>query len=311
MRVLIAFLLCASVASASFQIIRNDLTDNELNGASDPECASIFLVTLEPQHTIQGNDIGITTPHGANVTVIDLSQTDDWKDWPGLTGTLGGDYTNEPFRSDAEKQALARAMFSVTALTESTATPVGFLSSTLRERSAVCVYVRNVGRRWVEVMAETKNSNQQICVQDWKPEDVSKGRANLDSNPFEEACAAGNLYACRTSGNPELSGSTFEDKLNLKFYCKDSCEDLIEDFRFRIVAAQKPAVPTSDPSVFMQPDSENWCLVRRTDDFPSSLLNAYPANYVPPVVFASLNLGASTMVVSALAILLSVLALLW
>jgi len=298
-----------SVTLAAVTIQRVDAPEAVYKGQGNEECTSIYTITLEPQWTTQANDIAHSPPHGKNTLGYGSIEPNRWVDWTVPITQIGADYTNQPFANNPDKQAQAKAKFSVTALTEPSATPLGFISATSRMYHSVCVRVRNVGRRWVELMVQTTNPNQQMCVPDWRPDNITESRPNLQENPFQESCGKGDLYVCRSSPNQLISTGVWEDKMNVKFYCRDSCDDPMFNFYFRITASQE--IPkTTVNGQWVQPDGEDWCMYRKSDDYPSTLLNPYPANYIPPVVFASSTSSASTISVSVSVIVLSVLALL-
>jgi hypothetical protein len=89
-------------------------------------------------------------PHGKNTSGFGTLYGANWADVNPLI--VGADYTNFPFPTNAAKQAAAKSMFSVTALTDPTGTPIGFKLEMLRMYYSVCVKVRGVNNRWVEVM---------------------------------------------------------------------------------------------------------------------------------------------------------------
>lgn len=275
-------------SQAAVTVTRNDIPEDKAINSPNPECTSMFTVTLEAQYSTQGNDLGMLPTHGHDSRI---PSTDDryknFNDQPGYGSSLriGADWRDHPFPRDAAKQAAARAQASVTALTEPTASPVGFQRATARKHYAVCVTIKNTKNRWLEIMAESLQPDQQICVSDWN-------RPNLADNPYQEACGNGNLYACRES--PVAQEAAASTDMGLKFFCRDSCDDPDFEFFWRIVSSQQHVTNGA------QPDGENWCGMRDGDDYPSSLLDPYPEKYDAPAVFAVRGSGASVTVYSAL-----------
>lgn len=276
-----------------------------LNSGSDQICTAIYTVNLRPEFTTQGNDIGMLQPHGINTSNFGYKYQQYWENPIVPLNTIGYDYTNSPFPTDAAKQAQAKAMFSVTALTDPTGTPIGFKLEIMRMYFSVCVHIKGVQNRWVEIMAQTPQPNRKICYSDWMPD--GSGRPNLNANPYQKSCGQGELYACRSSPN-EASGATnvvYADNMNIRFYCED-CDDETSTFYWRIVASQ------DSPINGVQPDAENFCLNRKGTDYPSSLLQPYPADYSPPPVFelstsSAMSLALSSWVLLALAVVCLVL----
>lgn len=270
------------------------------------ECTAIYTVNLEPGLTVQGNDIGMLPAQGVDTTITpDDPEWENFRPWTegNPHRTFGENNERQPFRDNPSRQARAEDMNSVTALTEVDATPLGFQRDTLRMYHAVCVHVRGVYSRWVEIMAESLQPDQQICVRDWD-------RPDLAENVLQETCGNGNLYMCRDSTNNVKSDGTFEDKMSVKFYCQDSCDDPDFEFYWRIVASQEKPMRVRNPDTnreyWQQPDGENWCAHRKGDDFPSSLLKPYPVNYQEPVIFASTESASSTSIPSRFVLVMSV-----
>ena len=218
--------LFAAVASAQtyggVQVIVAPTSANNIN-SQYPECTAVYKVTLSSQWTNQGNDVSMLPPMGINTT--------QWG---------GANYIGYPYPNDPVKQARAAALNSVTALTEPTggfttyndAYPLGFQTDLLRYSYSVCVQVKNVYNRWVEVMAYAKD--KPICVTDYNKPD-------LNSNPTSTSCGHGMIYTCRESGNPVTStGSavpTYADNLLLRFYCQGAtCDSSDFAFQWRISA---------------------------------------------------------------------------
>ena len=290
--VAVAALLSGSRASVTTQ--RNDLPEDRVLNMANPECTSMFTVTPEARYSTQGNDLGMTETHGVD-TRIPMSDPRyaNFNDVPGFGNSLriGADYREYPINSNTDPsqaaaiRALARAQASVPALLEEGATPHGFVRATAREYFAVCVTVKQTKNRWLEIMAESVQPDQQICVTDWN-------RPCLAENPCQEACGNGNLYACLES--PVAQSASSNTDVGYKFYCRDSCDDPDFEFYWRIVASQMQATNGA------QPDGENWCGMRDGDDYPSALLEPYPQRYDRPAVFAAFGQGASVTVYSAL-----------
>lgn len=275
--------------------------------------------------------------HGKDTT---QHRPEEGSPWP-FTGeyddnfkkNFGQDWVGQPGKTDSEKQARAKSMASVTALTEQDATPLGFERSNLHMYYGVCVEVVGIksvggwqgnrlavepndslGPRWLEIMAQTAHPDQQICVKDI-------GRPDTQDNPTYESCASGELLTCRestltinrdqnnklwpvypkTEANLGRNSATpmGEGSVLLKFFCRDTCDDSLFSFYWRISASQE--VPKMTENRFQQPDGEDWCGRRDGTDFPSSLLKPYPRNYVEPPVFEK-SKESSAFVVKASAI---------
>ena len=175
-------------------------------------------VNLDAQFAVQGGDLGMLPPMGKNTTAFG-----------------GQNYIGYPFPNDPVKQARAAAMNSVTALTESTggftnlndAYPLGFQTDTLRYDYYICVYVKNVYNRWVEIMVES--DDRSVCVSDWrKPPNAA--------TPTTTSCGTSQLYVCRESGNM-VQGSSWSDTMAVAFYCSGiGCESSDYNFKWRIMA---------------------------------------------------------------------------
>lgn len=119
---------------------------------SDQICTAIYTVYLRPEYTTHGNDLGMLQPHGKNTSGYGTLFEANWAQSGVNLSTIGADYTNWPFPTDPNKQANAKAQFSVTALTEPTGTPIGFKQEKMHMYYSVCVQIRNVGNRWIEIM---------------------------------------------------------------------------------------------------------------------------------------------------------------
>lgn len=260
--------------------------------ATDKICTAIYLINLRPEYTTQGNDIAMLQPHGKNTSGFG-TLFPNWANTGIDVTTVGADYTKFPFPTDVAKQSLAASMFSVTALTDPTGTPIGFKLDTMRMYYSVCVQVRGVTNRWIEIMAQTPQPDRKVCVSDWRPDNT--GRTNLNQNPFQSSCGQGHLYTCRSSPNePNV------DNMNIRFYGENTDDEQFS-FYWRVVASQLPPVTSAN----VQPDGETFCLYRKGDDYPSSLLQPYPQDYVPPPVFelstsAAMSLSVSVWVLVAL-----------
>ena len=76
----------------------------------------------------------------------------------------------------------------------------------------------------------------------------------------------------------------------LMFYCKENCDATDMDFYWRIMSSHQ-TFATNDMQE--KSDNEDWCMYRRGDDYPSSLLQPYPDNYQPPPVFEGSTGSAS------------------
>ncbi len=272
---------------------------------------------LLPQFTNQGNDTSMLPPMGRNTTAFG-----------------GANYLNFPFPNDPVKQAAAAALNSVTALTESTggftplndAYPLGYQTDVLKYDYSICVYVRNVYNRWVEIMVEA--DNHAICVSDWRKPDQN-------DNPPQTTCANSLLYTCRESGNA-IQGNTFKDTMAIRFYCNGiGCESYDFAFKWRITARCvyfrdtyhdfssiifasnnflsnifcSNLVPSPQSGNTMS-DSEYWCHMRNAFDYPKSLLKPYPASYTAPAVFQAFAYSsAATASPSLVALVLAGIAL--
>ena len=266
------------------------------------ECTAIYEVRVEPGLTVQGNDLGMLPTHGKDTTITPedprYANFHPWTNGGASRRTFGGNFLREPYRDDPARQARAADKSSVTALTEPDATPLGFKRDTLRQYHSVCVHVRGVHGRWVEIMAESLQPDQQLCVADWD-------RPDLAENIHQESCGNGNLYTCRESTNNVDENGQYEDNMSVKFYCRDSCDDPDFEFYWRIAASQEKPILVTDENgqqFWQQPDGENWCAYRAGDDFPTSLLQPYPVNYVPPPVFERSESSATMTVAAAAAV---------
>eukprot|EP00051_Salpingoeca_urceolata_P011752 m.146033 g.146033 ORF g.146033 m.146033 type:complete len:372 (+) comp17236_c0_seq6:229-1344(+) len=299
-------------SGAGIDIIRPPKFPHEVREyAKDRECSAIYLVTLSSEWTTQGNDKGMLPPHGKNMVEIVRENALNFRDDGNrANGNWGKDWTSYPYPKDAAKQAQAAVEFKPSALTEARATPLGFKQDVMHYGHDICLRVRGVGRRWVEIMAQSSLPDQQICVSDWKKED-------LGENPVQSTCGNGAVRMCRDSAleyadtreQPDQTNQLpvqedLQDEMLLKIHCKDSCDfDDMEMF-WRITASQLKAtcdgVLSADgkscSGPWQQPDAENWCGKRDGDDFPSSLLSPYSENYVEPPVFAQVSAASSVAV---------------
>jgi hypothetical protein len=117
-------------------------------------CTAIYTIYLRPEFTTQGNEIGMLQPHGKNTSGYGAyynATSGTWADIANLN-TIGADYTNYPYPLNVSKQSAAKAGFSVTALVDANGTPLGFKLDVMRMYFSVCVQIRNVQNRWVEIM---------------------------------------------------------------------------------------------------------------------------------------------------------------
>jgi hypothetical protein len=166
-----------------------------------------YLVTLSSAFVVQGQDLGMLPPHGVNTSAF----------------VGGSNYIGYPYQNDVMKQAAAAAANSVTALTEPDASPIGFKTDILRYEYSICVRVKNVYNRWVEIMAQTPSS--EICVTDWN-------KAPSNTNPARTSCGKDYLYTCRQSGNNQGA-----DNMMVRFYCGGAdCDSMDYSFKWRIMA---------------------------------------------------------------------------
>lgn len=268
------------------------------------KCTVVYEVDFSHTYSAQGNDLGMLPPHGIDSRIPStdsrIKNFHEFNTNNDAEFTIGADYRNHPFPNDAAKQQAAEARRSKTALTEMSGTPIGFKRDTLYEYNSVCVRLKGVKGRWVEIMAETTQPNQKICVTDWEREDMS-------DNPYDPACGLGKLITCRD--NPVEATTAFKSDDNvmpIQFFCQESCDDPSFEFYWRVVVSQLPAKfedidddEDKNDQVWVQPDGENWCGMRAEDDFPSSLYEPYPENYEEPPVFeAIIQSSASTLQVS-------------
>jgi len=281
---MLILLLAVGFCFGSVRVVRPPTPINLIPRNDNPDCLAIYEITPEARFTTQGNDKAMLPPHGLDTSRIVIMD---------VNGPVsGGNYTNQPFASNPDIQSRAKAQSSVTALTEESATPLGFQKDTLREKHAICVTVLGVKRRWLEIMATTLKPDQSMCVVDWQ-------KANIPGNPIEQACGNGDIYMCKDAEVEE--GAT--DAVGFKFYCKDSCEASDTDFYWRIALSH---FNTSG----QQPDGENWCGYRKGDDYPQTLLSPYPEIYLAPAVFDQVTSSAVSVHPSFfVALVLSIVAL--
>lgn len=261
-------------------------------GCAYPQCTRIYRVNLTREFTTQCNDYAMLPPHGVNqIDAISGCQNNSFYKDLAASGKLK-DWRGEPFKTNVEKQAAARARASVTALTEPAGTgsatdafPQGFHMDTLHEYHSVCVEVVGVSDdrvkdRWVEIMGQSTQQDRSFCVRDWD-------NPNLQDNIAQESCGGGELYSCRNSAVRNAGG-----RMKVMFFCRENCESTDMNFYWRIVSSHETSSQNSKEE---KSDNEDWCAFRRGDDYPSSLLQPYPNNYVPPNVFQkSTNSAAPT-----------------
>lgn len=252
-------------------VLRSPTQPSRISNCNYPKCTAIYRVNLNAAYTTQCNDFGMVSPDGLNQTKCNTV--------PIFQKAGMVDNTNSPHAKNPEYQDAAAALFSVTALTSPTATPLGFHADTLIEYYGVCVQVFGVSdpvvpNRWVEIMAQSKQQDRQFCVTDFD-------NPALHDNPIELSCGGGEIYTCRyNKGIP--TGAVPYPPLKLMFHCQDSCEQTNVDFYWRIVSSW---VASTDATQTENQDHEDWCKHRLGIDYPTSLLHPYPANYVPPPVF--------------------------
>lgn len=292
-------------------------TPDTMRNLPYPECSSLYRVDLSASYTTQGNDLGMLPLDGRNTayTTSNLKDEIEMNFGPEYVNLalLGADRVGMPAKDDSQAQARAKAVNSVTALTEDGATPNGFIKALMHQYYGVCVEVigvatdanrrnnigveptNSLGGRWIEVMAQTTHANQAICATDF-------GRSDTHDDPVHSACGQGEVYTCREANLPVIGSSgssprypatgTIGDNtqgrsgvgsIMLKFHCESNCDDPLYSFFFRITASQER--PQLNVGKLQQRDGENWCSMREGDDYPSSLLAPYPKNYVEPVVF--------------------------
>jgi len=335
---IIAFSAVVALARANVRLIYSveNPTQETMAAANTayPECSSLYRVDLSAEYTTQGNDVAMAPKDGRDNSYdtsnlkdeIDLNFGNEYDD---LT-RIGENRVGMPSKTDSEKQAHARSLNSVTALTVDGATPNGFHKALMHQYYGVCVEVvgirsdnnrknnigvspeESIGGRWMEVMAQTVHANQAICVTDF-------ARLGTHDDPVHAACGQGEVYTCRetnvpiagvsgikvrypatASVNDNTKGRAAPGSVMLKFECRSNCDDPHYAFFFRVAASQER--PQLNNGLLQQRDGENWCGMREGDDFPSSLLNPYPKNYVEPVVFDQSASSASGAVVSAVAV---------
>lgn len=244
------------------------------------ECSAMYQVTMMPKFVTgppNCNDYAMLPPHGVDQT--ECAQVDP-SAYPA--GDMK-DYLGHPFPDDGVKQSVAKAELSVTALTESgdncsttrfpdrnpqCAFPLGFKSDTIIKNLGICVEITGVQDKWVEIMASSREGSNgaSYCARD----------RNAKIN-HEEACTvSGDLIDIRESGN-----SIGSDNMNIMFYARDNNDDAQMSILWRISASH---MPSTDPSV-AEKDAEDWSLYRNGGDFPSALMEPYPANFEGEPVF--------------------------
>ncbi|EDQ92398.1 uncharacterized protein MONBRDRAFT_35481 [Monosiga brevicollis MX1] len=301
-RSILAVLLAAQCAMAVVKTLREPMDEYAAAlQATHRECTAIYQVDFEARYTTQGNDLGMLPAQGVDTTVVSTDpeyanfadiMASNPDDYPAGEA-IGANLIGEPKKNDVVAQAYAASQYSVTALTEvNTATPIGYQRDMIHIYHSVCVNFTNVGKRWVEIMAQSLQSDQQICVADWN-------RPNLAENPIQVACGNGELFVCRDSANSINADGSYADEMGIKFFCQDSCDDPYFEFYWRVVASQIRPYRNSNGR-WEQGDGENWCGMRGGDDYPQSLLQPYPENYDAPAVFQKSVSGASSVFVSTL-----------
>lgn len=275
---------CSEASSVMYEGIRTGVYANRkpvspevarLCDAND-DCTAIYTVSLSSRWTTgppNCNDIAMLPPHGVDQT-----------ECTNLGGGLRN-YTDHPFQNDPVRQSIAKAQGAVTALTQETtrcfendgvmknnncAFPLGYYSDTIKKNKKICVRVRNVMDKWVEIMAASKGgSDASFCVRDRLKDDAMGGDTGCTK--------AGDLVDIRESGQ-----SAGTDEMFIEFYTADNFDDANIDFNWRIAAS---LVPSSDPSSTGDKDAEDWSQYRDGGDYPASLMNPYPEGYEGDPVF--------------------------
>jgi len=325
-----------AVASADVKLVYSEdaPTQESMKNKEYPECSSFYRVDLSSEYTTQGNDLGMSPMDGRNTDyatsnlkdTIKLNFDNEYTSYQNI----GEDRVGFPKKNDAEAQALARSLQSVTALTDSAGTPNGFHRAVIHQYYGVCVEVvgikntnnrknnigvnprESLGGRWIEVMAQTTHANQAVCVTDF-------GRLGTHDDPVHSACGQGDLYTCREANLPIIGAQggfptypaagdinsrsdarSGAGSLMLKFHCESNCDDPLYAFYFRITASQER--PELNEGRLQQRDGENWCAMRDGDDYPSSLLEPYPRSYVEPVINDRAPSSAAGVVASLAAV---------
>lgn len=251
--------------------------------SSDDDCTAIYRVDLSSRFTTgppNCNDIGMLPPHGKD-------QTECRTNPDGTANALFPqsvpltDYTDHPFKNDGVKQSVAASKNAVTAITEETtdcfsngnrncAFPLGFYADTILKNKKICVQVRNVQDKWVEIMAASRaGSDASFCVRDRLKDDAANG---------DKGCTqAGDLVDIRESGQ-----SRGTDNMYVEFFTEDNFDDANIDFHWRIAASM---IENRDPSSNQDPDAEDWSQHRDGADYPLSLMKPYPEGYDGEAVF--------------------------
>lgn len=274
---------------------------------TDVECGARYIAHLSFDFVTGGpncNDVAMLPPHGI-----------DQRECTAVDGTAYPtnkmkDLRRHPFPNNGVKQSLAMEAGSTTALLESgincrttagngdntqCAFPYGFKTDMIHKRLGICVEVRNVQDRWVEIKAEPQpgSGGASFCVRD--------RNAPIDQ---ELGCTvAAGLHEIRESGN-----SVGTDNMNVIFYAQDNTDDSEINIWWRITGSH---VVTSDPDPTSgEGEAENWSLHRSANDFPDSFGDRYAKTHQGfPVFQASTGSSASwTAPTAALVTLLAVLA---
>lgn len=253
--------------------------------AASPECTAIYEVTLQQKFSSgppNCNDIGMLPAHGRDMRECE-------KIAPKLySANSQKDFTSHPFPDDVVKQNSAARKNSHTALEEETkecwkddhcAFPLGFMSDAILKSKAVCVRVKGVQDKWVEIMASSRQGSDggSFCVKDWGKES-------------EQACTKeGDLYQCRESGNANFGTNNFEDEMRIMFFAQDNIDDAHMNIHWRIAASNLPKINNEEK------DAEDWCQYRDASDYPLSLAGAYPFGFDGNPVFDKAEDSASTV----------------
>lgn len=227
-------------------------------------------------------------PHGVDQTLC--NNTDLFRPY----ALNLNNYVGHPYPTDGVKQSVAASKNAVTALTEETnncfsndrdsnancAFPLGFYSDTIKKNKKICVKVRNVRDKWVEIMGSTRSgSDASFCVAD-RLKDAAAGG--------DKGCTkAGDLIDIRESGQ-----SVGTDEMFIEFFTEDNFDDANIDFQWRVTGSL--VASRNDGNTRDDPDAEDWSQHRDGADFPMSLMKPYPEGYDGQPVFET-QTGSSAM----------------
>lgn len=271
---------------------------------ADVECSAKYVLTLSGRYVTgeMCNDLGALPPHGVDQTKC--TETDSVV----YPATQMDNYVGHPFPTDGVKQSVAREARSVTALTESgeectsskgngtnahCAFPLGFKSDIIVKNLGVCVEVRGVQDKWVEIMAQSKEGSNggSFCA--------LNRNSQIDS---ESGCTVnGDLIVRMDSGISDP-----DDTLKLMFVAQDNKDDSEIGILWRIVASHVKS--TNGEVAGEDKDAEDWTLYRSGGDYPAALMAITPENYSPDPVYeestgSSASFAApSLLLVAALAV---------